>query len=198
MNGAHSQTASTPLWKSPWMWAFVFGLVVLPAFRPLFSRVAPPPPNLGQGPSGALGQGVITLSVWCGEVDRCTTAQASEVFKTSRLLEQAGHEVAWRVYLFPGDKFGRSLQRWCAERDGRCLDGARSGDARDRLSSALRTQQTVRHELVHTASDVSGSLSLMDPQERVRGVFHASAAEARREIAHRVEALVREMREASK
>lgn len=198
MNATSSVTPSTPIWRSPWAWAFVFGMAVLPAFRPVFSRVATPPPDLGLAPSDTGGQGVITLTVWCGEADRCTTAQARAVRKTAVLLDLAGHVVAWRVYRDPEDKFGRQLHRWCAAGSGRCVEGSASGDAVERLSSGLRVQLTLRHELVHTASELWGSLSLIDPQERIRGVFEPSDADARREIAHRVAALFRETREGSK
>ena len=198
MSTTASSSASVPLWKSPWAWAFVLGLLVLPVFRPVFSRVATPPPDLGSAPSDMAGQGVITLTVWCGEADRCTSAQARAILKTAVLVEQAGHAVAWRVYRMPGDKFGRQLDRWCAARPGRCVESQGSGDAMERLSSGLRVQLTLRHELVHTASELWGSLCLIDPHERIRGVFEPSDADARREIAHRVAALFRETREESK
>jgi hypothetical protein len=189
---------STPLWKSPWTWAFVFGLIVLPWFRPIFSRVAPPPPDLGAAPSDTMVQGGVTLSVWCGEPGVCTSAEAKAVWKTSFLLVQAGMDVDWRVYRTSEDKFGRQLQRWCAERAGSCVDASASAEAGDVLGAALRTQQTVRHALVNTAVELAGSVSLVDASTRVRGVFRASDAEARREITHRVEALLRESREAGK
>ncbi|MBU6161498.1 MAG: hypothetical protein KGO50_10270 [Myxococcales bacterium] len=198
MSTTPSPEAPPALWKSPWVWAFVLGMVVLPWFRPVFSRVAAPPPDLGLAPSDAGGQGVITLAVWCGEAGRCTSAQGRAVLKTAVLMEQAGHAVEWRVYRVRDDKFGRQLERWCAAREGRCVGGPESGDAMERLSSGLRVQRGLRHELVHTASELWGSLSLIDRQERIRGVFHASDAHARREIAHRVESLFRETREGSK
>lgn len=41
-----SPNPATPLWRSPWVWGFIIGAVVLTSIRPFLRRVPPPPPGI--------------------------------------------------------------------------------------------------------------------------------------------------------
>jgi hypothetical protein len=172
-----SQARPTPWWRTPWAIAFALGVLVLPMFRPLFSRIAPPPPTLGIAmQSGCGGADAVRAVAVCAAPGACTAAERAALFKTWKLGEQNGLRVQW-LWLSAADEKSSADLQWsvCAADAGIPL-----------ADQALVAQRAMRHVLEHPAATARGAVMLVDRAGALRGMLATDDPMARREVVGRL------------
>ncbi len=171
-------------WRSPWLWAFGLGVVVLPWFRPWLSRIPDPPPSLGvhlEGECGASGDGVRAVVVCGGASSPCDAAMQSNALKAYWIARQSDVHVRW--YTLAGLAAGKSSA--LLEKAGVELPACDA--SMESVEEGLRIQRMIHHPLEHIPSGAAtGSVVLVDVTGEVRGIMNPAQPLGRRELASRL------------
>lgn len=179
-----ASTTNAPLWRSPWVWAFALGVLVLPWFRPWLSRIPDPPPSLGVSLDGVCGEGgadVRAVVVCGGPSARCDAAMQSNALKAYWIARQSDVHVSW--YTLGALSEGKAAV--VAELSG--VQMPRCDAPLAPVEEGLGIQRMIQHPLEHIPQgDPTGSVVLVDASGEIRGIMNPAQPLGRRELASRL------------
>lgn len=179
-----------PWYKSPYLWAFVFGIVFLTLIRPCTRHVPDPPAALGPTPAWMLAnapapKGTSLLTVYDPSCERCVKT-VEGIADVHRQLGRANTPV--EVYIAHREDanidaaratmaYEPNIHFYTVHDDENWRDGA--------LSKATLSGDPLPDDI--NAFIELGTVWILDPQGHIRGPLRAMSTEHRSELFHRTQ-----------